>query len=606
MRLRTVVFASVAALVIVALGVSIGAVALVTSRSARRAVERDLMRSRDVTLELHRLRADTASAECRVVAEEPRLKAVVSTEDVADETVLDVAQSLAASLGSSIFVLTDADGRVVADVNQPDAAGASLADNAVVVGALKDGERAGVWIDPRGPHQVHGCRLAFGQKPVGVLVLGRALDDAMAATMQRQTGAAVAIALDDSTAAASAFPGVAAGGEHAAVAGALARVPASGRAEVIVAGTHYLAAGAPVPDYGGEHRLRYLVFHDIDEALAPGRRLLYVLAGVAGGALLAALALAMVVAWRLGRPIDQLVAQTYAIAAGENARREVRGTTEVRALGAAMNRMAADLEQSRRTLADRERLAKELEIATRIQTSILPRQPALPDLELAALMQPAEEVGGDYYDVIPVPDGGWLAIGDVSGHGLESGLIMMMLQTATATLVRERPDAPVRETLIALNTVIYDNVQRRLGSDRHATLSLLRWHRGGRLTVAGAHLDLIVWRADAKLCEVVPTPGTWIAVTDDIAARTVEHEVKLRHGDVVVLHTDGLTEAMNERGEQWGHDRLVAEVGRAAKEGASAAALCQGLIAAARAWGGREQPADDMTVLAFRVTIEKR
>ena len=78
-------------------------------------------------------------------------------------------------------------------------------------------------------------------------------------------------------------------------------------------------------------------------------------------------------------------------------------------------------EATRRQVAERERLEKEMEIATRIQTSILPRDVTVPGLEIAATMRTATEVGGDYYDVIPVDDGCWMGIGDVAGHGLGTG-----------------------------------------------------------------------------------------------------------------------------------------------------------------------------------------
>ena len=78
----------------------------------------------------------------------------------------------------------------------------------------------------------------------------------------------------------------------------------------------------------------------------------------------------------------------------------VTGPTEVRSLGVAMDKMAHELDESRRSLADKERLARELEIAARIQTSILPRNLEVPGLEIAAKMMTATEVGGDYYDVL--------------------------------------------------------------------------------------------------------------------------------------------------------------------------------------------------------------
>ena len=98
-------------------------------------------------------------------------------------------------------------------------------------------------------------------------------------------------------------------------------------------------------------------------------------------------------------------------------------------------------EATRRQVAERERLEKEMEIAARIQTSILPRDVSVAGLEIAAAMQPATEVGGDYYDVVPVDDGCWLGIGDVAGHGLGTGLVMLMMQSGIGALARKLPDA---------------------------------------------------------------------------------------------------------------------------------------------------------------------
>ena len=82
----------------------------------------------------------------------------------------------------------------------------------------------------------------------------------------------------------------------------------------------------------------------------------------------------------------------------------------------------------------------EMELAKKIQTVLLPRAPAISGLEIAAYMRPADEVGGDYYDVINAQGIDWLVIGDVSGHGVPAGLIMMMVQTAIHTVLEGKPN----------------------------------------------------------------------------------------------------------------------------------------------------------------------
>src|SRR5215467_3320832 len=103
-------------------------------------------------------------------------------------------------------------------------------------------------------------------------------------------------------------------------------------------------------------------------------------------------------------------------------------------------------------------MEEELAIARRVQTSLLPVNPALDGLDIAAVMLPADDVGGDYFDIRPVQSGGFIAMGDVSGHGLDAGLVMLMVQSSLATIVASRPNTSPRELLGLLNEVIYDNV----------------------------------------------------------------------------------------------------------------------------------------------------
>jgi serine phosphatase RsbU (regulator of sigma subunit) len=223
-------------------------------------------------------------------------------------------------------------------------------------------------------------------------------------------------------------------------------------------------------------------------------------------------------------------------------------------------RLVRDLaeEAAQREKAERERLAKELEIATRIQTSILPRNLSVAGLELAALMRPATEVGGDYYDVLPSQDGAWLCIGDVAGHGLRPGLVMMMLQSIVATATSYTPDADPVDVVCVVNDVLYENVRCRLQQDEHATLSVMRYHTGGRVELAGAHEEILIWRKESDHVEVIPTPGTWVGATREIRSATTRTEFTLQAGDVMLLYTDGVIEAEDRLNRPYGIERLSA------------------------------------------------
>jgi serine phosphatase RsbU (regulator of sigma subunit) len=243
-----------------------------------------------------------------------------------------------------------------------------------------------------------------------------------------------------------------------------------------------------------------------------------------------------------------------------------------------------------------ERLKREMDIAQGIQAALLPRSLEVPGLDVAASMRPATEVGGDYYDVLPVGDGCWFGIGDVAGHGLESGMIMLMIQSSVLTLIRRDPDASPAAVISAVNRALHENLSDRLDVRTFATLVLLRYRRDGRLVFAGAHEELVVWRASTRTCELVATPGTWIGARRDVEHAMVDSEITLEHGDVVVLLTDGVIEAMNAAGEQLGPDRVCRLVEDCADQPVDE---IRARIAAAVA-GWEHETADDASVIVLR------
>jgi phosphoserine phosphatase RsbU/P len=263
--------------------------------------------------------------------------------------------------------------------------------------------------------------------------------------------------------------------------------------------------------------------------------------------------------------------------------------------GAELVRRVAE-EASNREKAEKERLEQELELATRIQTSILPRDLAVENLEIAATMVPATEVGGDYYDVLPGSGGCWLGIGDVAGHGLRPGLVMMMLQSMVAALGRENFAAAPRDLVKIVNAVLYDNVRNRLRQDEHATLTLIRYFENGELVFAGAHEDLVILRAATGRCERIETIGTWVGATEDIADATEDQRARLEDGDVLLLFTDGAIEAANAAGEQYGIERLCAEL--EAASGAPVAEIRDRLLSSVQGFLAVQD--DDIALLVAR------
>jgi phosphoserine phosphatase RsbU/P len=254
-----------------------------------------------------------------------------------------------------------------------------------------------------------------------------------------------------------------------------------------------------------------------------------------------------------------------------------------------------EFEQRAQLKSARDALRSEMEIAKKIQTALLPHQRRIGDYDVAATMLPADEVGGDYYDIIATAAGEqWVAIGDVSGHGVESGLIMMMTQTSIFTTINGNAGYLPSAVLSTANSVIKQNISR-LGTDRYMTITIARLEPD-KLTFAGKHQDLLVYRRRRAVTELVPTLGTWLGVVDDIGDYLVDTSVAIEEGDVVLLFTDGVTEAANTAGVMFGEEHLCEALSKHAH--LDPAAIVAGILADVRRHMARQN--DDITLVALK------
>jgi sigma-B regulation protein RsbU (phosphoserine phosphatase) len=169
-------------------------------------------------------------------------------------------------------------------------------------------------------------------------------------------------------------------------------------------------------------------------------------------------------------------------------------------------------------------------------------------------MKPAEDVGGDLYDVLAFLDTFWVLIGDVSGHGINSGLVMMMAQAAAYSAIADAPHGRPGDVISAVNRVIHENVVKRMGRDDYLTLMALRHLGDGRFVCAGAHQPVFLGRAGGGV-EVLEPAGPWVGITEEVAPSVVEREFRLGPGDVLCLITDGVVEGSSMSA---GEDRLAA------------------------------------------------
>jgi len=212
----------------------------------------------------------------------------------------------------------------------------------------------------------------------------------------------------------------------------------------------------------------------------------------------------------------------------------------------------------------RDKLQAEMAVAKRIQTALLPKNGRVGAYEVAAVMQPADEVGGDYYEILSTPAGEhWVAIGDVSGHGVEAGLMMMMAQSSILGQVQEVAGRTPAEVFGAVNGVLYEN-NNRLGAAHYMTLNVIRLHPD-RLVLAGKHQDVLVHRRRTGQIEVVSNDGSWAGLSPDGLGCAEDSDIAIEEGDTVLLFTDGVTEATSVAGELYEQERLTNAFARVAQ-----------------------------------------
>ncbi|HTR96380.1 MAG TPA: SpoIIE family protein phosphatase [Candidatus Acidoferrales bacterium] len=241
------------------------------------------------------------------------------------------------------------------------------------------------------------------------------------------------------------------------------------------------------------------------------------------------------------------------------------------------------------------RLEEELHLAQQIQQTFLRNEfPPLPRCEVHAVNLPSRQVGGDYYDVVPCGDGSfYVAIADVAGKGVPAALMSSMLQAALRTQARE----PLHPNTILLN--VNALVYRSTAVHQFATFFLAHVHADGRrLTYCNAgHNWPVLVRANGESLRL-ERGGLLLGIMEDIVLE--QSTIGLESGDVLVMYTDGISEAANRAGELFGEDR-VGELVREMPADLDARAIGERLLGEVERHLGSEEAQDDRTLVVLRV-----
>lgn len=293
--------------------------------------------------------------------------------------------------------------------------------------------------------------------------------------------------------------------------------------------------------------------------------------------------------------VDDLYEATRHVRQGDFTHRiYVRNRDQLGVLAESFNAMTSSVAELIEEQRVRHRLENEISIAHEVQTQLFPRElPTAPGLELAAICRAARTVSGDYYDFLQLgPSRIGIALADISGKGISAALLMASLQAALrsqAILDGRRSTAELVETL---NRHLFLNTS----DDRYATLFYAEYDaasRALRYTTAGHCAPFFV--ADGKV-QKLDEGGTVVGLFDH--ADYQQGSIRADVGGLLVAFSDGLLEPENVYGEEFGSDRLAAEILRLRE--LPAERLAENLLASVEQWAGTPEQADDMTVIVAR------
>lgn len=249
-------------------------------------------------------------------------------------------------------------------------------------------------------------------------------------------------------------------------------------------------------------------------------------------------------------------------------------------------------------------LKSEVEFASEIQRHVLKKRTVMvPSIDIVADTKSASEVGGDSYDVIEQGDNYYIYIGDVTGHGVASGFVMMIVNALISGFSK------IIESSADILAKTNEIVKPRVKSSMLMTLLMIRWNEGEKkmyMTGAG-HEYLIIYKALQQKAFKIKSGGMALGMTKDISKILKETQISVEKDDIIVLYTDGITEARNGKNESdmmLGIDRLVSIIENAPMKTA------QGVfntitIELSRFMGYGHRQFDDITLISMHYKGDK-
>jgi len=303
---------------------------------------------------------------------------------------------------------------------------------------------------------------------------------------------------------------------------------------------------------------------------------------------------ASVLIFSISRAVNRIEKGTKAVERGDFSYRiSMKPHNQLGEMAQSFDRMTESIATLLTNVAEKERLQSEIAIAASIQRNLLPKEgPQFRGVSFSAHFEPTASIGGDYYDVFNLDKTHLaVAIGDVSGHGLSTGLIMAMVKAAITTLVEEGADEV--SVFRRLNELVYRSTERRAFMTLAFTIFDLE--RGTIRHTNAGHLYPYLLRKDQPP-KSIELPSLPLGVRAEIHTRTAE--VDLQEGDTIVYLSDGIVEAQSEQGDPLGFEHLEALLTQESDR--SPNAIRDAILEAVAKHSGTRPADDDRTVMVLR------
>lgn len=310
--------------------------------------------------------------------------------------------------------------------------------------------------------------------------------------------------------------------------------------------------------------------------------------------------IAFLFASRIVQPIKKLTVSALNISKGRFGQViNINSKDEVGTLAKSFNKMSLELKAATDQLVQKERLAKEIELASKIQDEFLPKQiPSIGNLEIHAAVIPADAVGGDCYDFIELPDDKLLFyIGDVTGHGVSAGLITAIANSLIYSLSFTTEGNDPREISLALNKVL----RAKTRPDMFITIFIAIWDaKTNMLTYTPCgHEPTYVFKKDADVVQMLKKEGIALGMVDHVDKMLKKESIRIDSGDVIIQYTDGIPEAWNSEKQMYGFQRLEESMKKHIHK-ATAKEIYDGILEDVYKFMAGYPQADDVTLVVMK------